>query len=183
MKSALIVIDVQKYFINENTKALPSKIAQFLSEKAHNFEYIVFFKFQNQSGTNWFKIINWREMTSESETEIATELIPFTEKATVFTKKAAFSIFRVEEFLKFLVKENISKLYLCGMDTHACVYTSMMEAFERGYDVKLIEDLCAASHGVEYHQNAINSIKRNLSSKVVVSSSDLYDESVSLRRC
>lgn len=117
--------------------------------------------------------MNWREMTSESEIEIAPELTPFAEKATIFTKKAAFSIFRVEEFLKLLSKEQISQLYICGMDTHACIYTSLMEAFERGYDIKLIEDLCAASHGEEYHQNAISAIKRNLSSKVVISSDDL----------
>ena len=32
-KSALIVIDVQSYFVNEFTKAIPEKIAKFITAK------------------------------------------------------------------------------------------------------------------------------------------------------
>ncbi len=173
MKKSLIIIDVQKHLINENTKILPVKIASFLKDNAKIFDYIVFFKFQNQPGSNWFKVLNWQKMTSEPETEIAPELIPYTKNALVYTKKAAFSIFRVKEFVQLLDKEDISQLYICGMDTHACVYTSTMEAFERGYNVKVIIDLCAASHGLEYHQNAINSLKSNLSRKILTSSEEI----------
>lgn len=175
MKNALCIIDVQKYFINEHTHALPKKIAYFLSKNVKTFDFVVFFKFQNQPGTNWTKIIQWHKMTRDSETEIASELAPYSKKAVVFTKNAAFSIFRVNAFIEFLHKEKISTLFLCGMDTHACVYTSVMEAFERGYDIRLIEDLCAAHHGVEYHHSAIKLMKKNLSKKVVVSSKDVQN--------
>ena len=88
-------------------------------------------------------------------------------------KKVAFSIFRVGKFNKFIADKGISKLLICGMDTEVCVYVSALEAFERGFDVKVIEDLCAASHGGDYHENAIKALKRNLGRGVVVKSKDI----------
>lgn len=44
MKNALIIIDVQKYFLNKHTKHIPEKIAKFL-EKNRDFNFVLFFKF------------------------------------------------------------------------------------------------------------------------------------------
>jgi nicotinamidase/pyrazinamidase len=112
-------------------------------------------------------------MIKPEETKIALELRKFLKKDNVFVKRAAFSIFRVEKFKKFVKDKSISKFYICGLDTHACVYMSTMEAFERGFDVKVIEDLCAASHGISYHQNAIDSLKRNLGKNIIINSKNI----------
>lgn len=112
-------------------------------------------------------------MIKPEETKIAQDLKKYLKRDNTFIKKEAFSIFRTKEFNKFIRDNNISKLYICGLDTHACIYVSTMEAFERGFEVKVIEDLCAAHHGKEYHQNAINSLKRNLGKNLVVRSKNI----------
>ncbi len=173
MKSALIIIDVQKFFINQYTKTIPGKIADFLNTKRDRFDFMVFTKFQNDPNSNWYKIMKWKKMTQNEETELVSDLLPFARQNYFFTKKAAFSIFRIKKFTDFLKKEKIIKLYICGLDTHACVYVSVMEAFERGYEVKLIEDLCAASHGFDFHQNALKAIKHNLSSQIIIKSGEI----------
>ena len=91
----------------------------------------------------------------------------------MFTKKASFSIFRTGEFVDFLDREKITDLYFSGMDTDACVFVSIMEAFERGYKVRLIEDLCMTHHGDEYQRNTINILERNLSKKVIINSQEI----------
>ena len=178
MKSVLAIIDVQKYFINEYTQPLPGKIARFLEKNANKFDHIIFFKFQNSHKANWFKIIGWENMVNEKETEIAPELAHFTTDALVFTKVGAFSIFRVNNFISLLKNEKIQMTYICGTDTDACIYVSVMEAFERGYEIKLIEDLTSTHHGSNYHKNAIDAIKKNLSEKVLITSDSFKTELV-----
>lgn len=171
MQKALIVIDVQQYLLNQHTKLIPRKIAKFL-EKNKDFDFILFFKFINDKNSNWVKILKWERMIAPEETEIAPELKRFLSKQNVFIKKAAFSVFRSKKFIKFIKVNNINKLYICGLDTNACVFTSVMEAFERGFEVKVIEDLCATHQGERYHKSAIESLKRNLGKSVVISSID-----------
>jgi len=56
MKNSLIVIDVQNYFVNEHTKSIPEKIAQFIDKNKFNF--VLFTKFINREGSNYFKLLN-----------------------------------------------------------------------------------------------------------------------------
>jgi len=173
MKKVLIVIDVQKYFINKHTKDLPKKIAEFIEDKKNFFDKIFFFKFQNKKGSNWTKLLNWHKMKTEDEIEVAHKLLPYSKRNNTFVKKASFSIFRVNDFVSKLKKNKISKLYLCGLDTDACVYVSLFEAFERGHDVKVIQDLCASHWGKKHHNEAIKSFKRNLGKNRVTSSTEI----------
>jgi nicotinamidase-related amidase len=171
MKNALLVIDVQESFIYKPTKKIPLRIKRFL--ESHKFDFVFFFKFMNEENSNWVKVLKWKGMLRDSETKIVPELRSFLKKDNVFIKKTAFSVFNVRKFNLLLKKHRIGELFICGLDTHACVYVSALEAFSRGFDVKVIEDLCAASHGKEYHEAAIRMLKANLSKNTVIKSKDL----------
>lgn len=49
---ALIIIDIQNYFINKLTKSLPEKILMYINENDYNF--IIFTKFINKENSNFF---------------------------------------------------------------------------------------------------------------------------------
>lgn len=167
MKNALVVVDVQEYFLNKYTKHLPQKIVDFVGKNKSRFDYVVFFKFQNRRNSNWSKILGWNEMFKDEKCKLAPKLNSLSSKGNIFIKKASFSIFRSVRFNKFLKEKKITNLFLCGLDTDACVYVSIFEAFERGYDVKVIENLCASHWGIKQHNEAIAAIKRNLSGKII----------------
>lgn len=169
MNTALIVIDVQRFFINRNTLEIPPKIADFI--KQTSFDLLLFTKFVNIVDSPWFKA-GWKRMMTSSETDIVDELTNFSNSSNTF-EKTAFSIFAVEEIREILQKNSIQKLFLCGLDTHACVYASALEAFSRGYKVHVIQDLCGASHGRQYHEQALNFITVNLGKNVLVQSTDI----------
>ena len=57
-KNLLIVIDVQKNFINENTEFLIDKIYQLLN--SHKFDDVVFTKFINEQDSPFYKVLNWK---------------------------------------------------------------------------------------------------------------------------
>ena len=169
MKNALLVIDVQKGLIKEQLKELPQKIMDFI--ESHKFDDIIFSKFLNKQGSNWTKVLNWYGMMNLEETEIAPELRKFTNKQNIFVKQTSFSVFDNNDFQKYLNKNSIEELYICGMDTHACVLITAMDAFSKNYKIKVIEDLCGSSHGEKYHNMAIEILKSNLTiSSVIVSS-------------
>lgn len=171
MKNALLVIDVQEYFISDSAKDIPGKIKDFI--ESHNFDFIFFFKFVNDTNSNWVKILKWSKMLKDEETEIDSELEPFLKEDNVFIKKTAFSVFSVDNFRKALKENKIKDLFICGLDTDACVYVSALEAFARGFDVKVVEDLCAASHGKEYHLTAIKLLEHNIGKSTVVNSEEI----------
>jgi nicotinamidase-related amidase len=171
MKNALLVIDVQQFFINDSTKFLPIKIAEYLQK--NTFDFVYFFKFANSENSNWVKVLKWNKMINSNEQEVADELRPFLKSDNVFIKKSNFSVFAVKEFTDVLERNEVKELFICGMDSDVCVYVSALEAFARGFSVKVLEDLCAASHGEQYHKSAIKMLRRNLGKSTVINSETL----------
>jgi len=156
-KKALIIIDVQNYFVNELTKSLPEKIVRYINKT--DYDFVVFTKFINKKGSNFFKLLNWEKMLSGNETEIHNSLIKFCNKKNVFTK-TNYSIFKAKGLAEYLRKNKISLLYLCGIDTEACVLASAFEAFDLGFDVKIIKELCSSHSGKSLHNSALKIIEK-----------------------
>jgi len=158
MKNALLIIDVQKFFINEFTKDIPKKIADFLMN--HKFDFVLFSQFINSENSNFVKYLNWQKMFKPPDRNIVPELGKFVTKNNIFIK-STFSVFRSKQVQNFLRENKVRKLYICGFDTDRCVLSTAIGAFDLGFEVKVLEDLCASHHGKQYHQNAIEILKRN----------------------
>jgi len=162
----LVIIDVQKKLINEHTKHIPEAISKFIS--TIKFDDVIFTKFKNAKDSNWVKKLGWNEMINDEEISIVDELTPWVREDNTFVKEARFSIFGSDEFKQYLKDKDVKEIYICGLDTHACVFVSTMEAFARGYDVKVLNDLCASSHGEKYHDMAIELLKSNLGKEILI---------------
>jgi len=156
-KKALIIIDVQNYFVNELTKSLPEKIVKHVNKT--DYDFIVLTKFINKKGSNFFKLLNWKKMLSSDETEIHNSLIKFSDKKNVFAK-TSYSIFKAKGLNEYLEKNKISSLYLCGINTEACVLASAFEGFDLGFDVKIIKELCSSNSGTSLHNSALRIIEK-----------------------
>lgn len=168
-KKTLLVIDVQQYFINQFTKDVPVKILNYINKNKLEFDHILFFKFVNSETSNWVKVSHWPHMLKAPETNIVSKLQPFITSNNVFSK-TAFSCFKSKQFSEYIKQNNLHKFYLCGLDTHAYIYCTAMEGYELGFDMKVIQNLCAASHGFEYHNNSLKALAKNLGDQVLISS-------------
>lgn len=154
-KKAIIIIDVQNYFVNKLTRLIPEKIVKHINKA--DYDYVVFTKFINKEGSNFFKLLNWGKMLSGQETEIHNSLIKLAGKNNVFTKNS-YSIFKARGLNDFLKKNKVGALFLCGIDTEACVLASAFEAFDLGFDVKIIKELCFSHSGKSLHNFALKII-------------------------
>jgi len=159
MNTALVVIDVQNYFVNNKTKSLPTRIASFI--RTSRFDYVLFTQFVNNENSNFVKLLNWRKCFSSPDIDIHPTLVKFTTQENTF-KKTSYSIFKSDGFTDFLKKHNISKLFLCGIDTDSCVLASSYDAFDLGYEIKVIKKLCQSHSGEDYNDAAIKIIDKSI---------------------
>jgi len=159
MKTALVVIDVQNYFVNSKTKELPKKIANHIQKS--NYDFVLFTQFINKKDSNFFKLLNWRKCTSSPEIDIHPTLIKFTNSKNTF-KKSTYSIFGAKGFTRFLQKNKVSRIFLCGIDTDSCILASAYDAFDLGYHIKILEEFCLSHSGKDFHSAAIKIINKNI---------------------
>lgn len=160
MKIALVVIDVQNYFVTERVKNLPKKIAEYIDKYRNRFDYVMFTKFVNNQNSYFFKY-GWHECMSSPDTDIHSDLVNFAEKYRVF-EKISYSIFKAKGFTEFLKQHKITKLLLCGLDTDACVLASAFDAFDLGYEINVLTDLCESHSTKELHTIALRIITKNI---------------------
>jgi len=160
MNTLLIVIDLQKDFINENTKSLVNKIENLIS--SNKFEKVIFTKFINSNNNICYKRLNYQGcMTEEGQ-----KIVINTNNNVIINKQIYSSL--NDELIKYTKENNISKIYLCGIDTECCVLKTAFDLFENNYDVYVLKDYCACTHGINKHNNAIEILKRNIGSDKII---------------
>ena len=158
--SLLLIIDVQRNFINENTESLISKINEFI--KKSNYNYIAFTKFINDENSNFYKVLNYKGCINEYDREIAIE----TKDNKIFNKRTYTAL--TDELKKYISEKNIETIYLCGIDTDACVFKTALDLFDSNYNVKILKDYCMSHSGVEDHNMAIHLLKKLIGANNVI---------------
>ncbi|MBK2143493.1 cysteine hydrolase family protein [Francisella tularensis] len=157
-KNALVIIDVQNYFVNEHTKTLPQKIRKLI--QTNDFNYIIFSKYINNLKSNHYNIFKWEECQNSPDIDIHPELLEFTNSKNFFEKNT-YSIFK-STMLNFLKQKNINKIYLTGIDIDACVLASAFDGFDLGYDIEILQDFCLSHFGEEFKHSALKIMHKNL---------------------
>lgn len=160
MNKLLIVIDVQKAFINENTNQIIEKINDLIN--SNSFENIIFTRFINYNDSIWVKKLNYKECISDDSKRVMVD----TKDNLLFDKNTYSSL--TNELKQYIKDNNINNIYLCGIDTECCVLKTALDLFEENYNVYVLKDYCACTYGELRHNNAIEIIKRNIGNKYVI---------------
>lgn len=132
MNRLLLVIDVQNDFINEHTKNILTKIKELVD--SNKYDLTAFTRFINDENSIWYKKLNYKGCMTKEGQAIAIN----TKNNKVFDKNIYTAV--NDELKKYIQKNNISKIYLCGFDTDACVQKTAIDLFEQNYDVYVLKD-------------------------------------------
>lgn len=154
MKSLLLVIDVQKDFITEETKHIPEKISKLINENV--YDDVVLTRYINSPTNICYVKLGFEGCLSEEGKQLALD----SKNYSVIDKPMYTSL--TKELEDYIKNNDINKIYLCGIDTECCVLKTALDLFENGYDVYVLKDYCAAVAGKEAHDNAIELLKRNI---------------------
>lgn len=158
-KTALVVIDLQNYFVQDLERSKIARIVSLIEE--NNFNYVVFTKFINKKSSNFFRKLNWKKCANPAETNICEELFKFVTSKNVFEKNT-YSVFKSKKFVDFLRNKKINKIFLCGVDVDACILASVFEGFDLGFDVEVLDKLSFSRSGREFEISANRIIEKNL---------------------
>ena len=161
MPKALIIIDVQKGFINNLTAGVIKKIRKYIIKSRNKYDLIIFTKYFNHKNSSFVKFHNWYGFMDESDTDLVDEIKEFSNAKNTFIKDT-FSSFVNNKLYNILKKNNIEKVELCGFDTENCVLTFARDAFDRGMSVVVLKELCASHLDKRMHKNALDIIENNI---------------------
>lgn len=158
MNKALIVIDIKRHAKYANEIDLAGKIIEHI--RASNYDYIYFTLFQNKPDSNFVKQLDWDKAMSDKETELDGIFAPYITLNNHFVKNT-YSCLKQSDLTKALQENNVTELDLCGVDTDACVLATAYDAFDQGYKVNVLTDLCY-SKSKDLHEIAKKIITRNI---------------------
>ena len=117
-------------------------------------KHIVFTKFINYDSSNFYKILNYKDCMNEKDRKIVINT-----KDYKIIKKRIYTAYN-DELKLYIDTNNIKTIYLCRINTDACVFKTALDLFENNFDVKVIEDCSMSNSGIEYHNSAINMLRK-----------------------
>ncbi|MBQ8209284.1 MAG: cysteine hydrolase [Clostridia bacterium] len=156
MKKFLLVIDIQRGFINENTACVKEKIDSLIRSKA--FDCVIASVYRNYRGSPISSFMGWREMMTDEEQELVGEAA----NADYFINKTTYSAY-CDELAEILKTENGGTMpdcvYIAGVDTECCVLMTAAELFEKGIRPVVLTDYCGSTGGNDSHNAGILSLE------------------------
>lgn len=161
MKKALIVIDLQKGFLTKYTRGLPSKIRRFIQKRENEYDSIIFTQFRNLPKSNFVRHLNYRDLMSRNRYDIVNELRGLVKKTNLF-EKDTYSSFVTKKLPGALRRSGIKEVHIIGIDTENCVLTFARDAFDRGYKVVVLKNLCRSHSDPKLHRAALEIIRNNI---------------------
>lgn len=162
---ALVIIDMQKGFINDKTAHLPNLILDYAN--THHFDHILGTAYINNENTACYIFEKWYKcMEGSEEAEIVPELKPIIGK--VFNK-GKYSCWN-EEFRQYVQDNNIDELYFVGISTACCVLHSAFDAYDDLQECYVISDLCGSMRGESSHQPALQLLRECITEDRVITS-------------
>ncbi|MCW5317082.1 isochorismatase family protein [Nostoc sp. KVJ3] len=81
-----------------------------------------------------------------------------------------------ENFSSFILINQISKIYFCGVETDSCIFKTAIDSFERGIEPVIIEDACFSAGGQQAHDAGIFLLKRNIGKNQIQMSDQVIEK-------
>ena len=150
--ATLVIIDVQRGFINAATAHVPARVAALQADYAS----VIATRFVNPEGSAHRRLIGWRRFAPGSaDTELA-----FTHEPHVrVIEKQTYSAL-TDEVRTLLAAAGTTEVHLCGIATDNCVLASAIAAFETGLTPVVLGDACASHAGADYHDWGLRILRR-----------------------
>lgn len=133
---ALLIIDVQKGFLDENDYDPSYEVVDSVVKVANIFK------------NNNDKVIAFRHIDDDPDSPIASgtpgadipeAILEFTDEVIEKRYPISFKGTNLDEVLK---ENEIEELYIAGLNMEYCILFTSIAAADRGYDVTVIKDLC-----------------------------------------
>lgn len=161
MNKALIVVDVQNFFLNPKTRNIVKKIQEYLGKHFRDYKLVYFTIFKNDPSAPLWQLSEWKGCSESPDTDICDEIKPFTNAQNLHYKNF-LSAAKVPEIKEGLQKNKISEVELCGFDTDCCVLAIAYDLFDQGIKPIVLENLTWSTSKEKLHAPALKMLLRNI---------------------
>lgn len=152
MAKCLLIVDVQKGFINESTAHIPKLVEQI----QNRYDLLYATKFFNKKNSFYRSLIKWSRFDIRSD-DFKLAFSPLSHVKII--DKSIYTCVN-EVFLRQLTDNNIDEVHICGIDTDICVTKCAVDLFEAGIVPKVLANFCASHAGNDAHLNALKTLER-----------------------
>lgn len=170
MKNCLVLVDLQKGFMNKNTEAIPGKIKEFLLANSMVFSQVVSTRYINHEKTACYKFEGWKGcMAGTEDTELCEELDGLYSRVFEKDKYSCWN----EEFKTFVKDQCFDKIYFVGVNTGCCVLHSILDCYNDVQDCTVISDLCGSTTGEDIHNLSLQILSTLITKERIITSDEL----------
>jgi isochorismate hydrolase len=156
-KSALLVIDMQRYFLDESSHAfIPSAacIVPRLNELSRSYARrrlpVIFTRHVNTAQDAGMLSKWWSDVINRGDA--SSEIIPdFDLTRVTVLEKTQYDAFFNTDLEKLLLGKGVTQVVIGGVMTHLCCETTARSAFVRGFEVYLAVD-GTATYYEQFHR-------------------------------
>ena len=163
----IIIIDYQKEFINTNSRKIVKPLTELM--KQAKFGCVAETMWFNSGENNFIEELGYE---SCKYTDKASHLQMLFPKAHVYQRLNKYSAYSlaVDRLMR-----KCKTVYVCGLETDACVLATVFSLFDAGYTVRVIED-CTSTISEDLHNATKLIMLRQFGKDIFVKSKDLYEQ-------
>jgi nicotinamidase-related amidase len=166
--SALIVLDMQEFFLSDESHAhVPSSAAiipgikRLIEKFDHSGRPIIFTRHLNNDQNSGMMSEWWRDILRRENplSEISRE---FDVESHMIIEKPQYDAFFKTELNEILMENEIKTVVVCGVMTHLCCETTARSAFVHGFEVIFPVD-GSASYNLDFHRSSLMNLSHGFS--------------------
>tara|TARA_B100000686_G_scaffold354396_1_gene464418 strand:+ start:7085 stop:7582 length:498 start_codon:yes stop_codon:yes gene_type:complete len=157
MPDPLLIVDMQTVFLKQSShliEAVQDLVAKWPEKDLYWLQY------RNHPGSLFEKHLNWSDA-------IVSPDIDLIEGPGQDKKHVHYGYGPPPELIAH-IQANYKRAYVCGMDTDACVFATMLRLWDNDIRPLLLTDYCASSGGGQFHDAALAIMQRQFGTDTLV---------------
>jgi len=160
MPDPLLVVDVQRGFINDFTHHIPERIVRLVDRG--DCGPIFATRFVNTANSPYRRFLDWHACEGPPETDLVPEITKLLKKheGKVFPKKGFTGL--PPELADHLKERRVGRVTVVGIDTDMCVLKIAMDLFDMNVRPTVLVDCCASTAGLLAHLTGLAIISKNV---------------------
>lgn len=167
----LIVVDVQKGFVNDNSAHIVPDVVKLIEQWHDLGGRVIATRFRNADESQWVRLLGWSKLMDSPEIDLVDEISDIVDE--VIDKYSYTSL--TDELIEQL-PDAPAPVFVCGIDTDICVTKTAVDLFERGNRPVIVTDACASHAGTESHNNALETLRRFIGRPQLIAAENLETE-------
>jgi nicotinamidase-related amidase len=154
----LLVVDVQKGFVNKFTEHVPGRVCRLIEQGG--WEPLLFTRFVNTPGSPYQRLLDWHDCAGPPETELADDVVSYARRGRVFVKEGLTGL--TAEMRDYLTESKLERITVVGIDTDMCVMKIALDLFDLGIQPLVLADCCGSTLGAYAHLAGLAILSRNI---------------------